>query len=156
LARARGVALALQCSRTFDPSANRRRRFAGRARDDPIERNARDLEVQVDSVQQRTRELRNVARNRCVVAPIVAGPSSSESTRTGSRCCFATRLTSSQGGEVAGNRLSNCLLERPDASTVVMMRSALELAATELQSTSTGPSGSQGGGKHVPHLQCDR
>lgn len=34
---------------------------------------------------------------------------------------------------------SNCLLERSDASIVVMKRSALELAATELQSTPRNP-----------------
>ena len=43
-------------------------------------------------------------------------------------------------GEVGGNRRSNCLLERPDASVVVMMRSALEPAATESQPTSRNPS----------------
>src|ERR1700693_1634120 len=99
------VALMLHGSRSLDARADRRRRLARRARDDFVERNARDLDVQIDPVEQRTREFRNVPRHRRVVAAAVARPRSTESARTGLRCSFANRPAPAQGPETAGRRL---------------------------------------------------
>ena len=66
------VARVLQRPSRFDASADRRRRFARGAREHLVELHARDVDVQVDAVEERPRELGDVLGDGGVVAAAIA------------------------------------------------------------------------------------
>ena len=93
----------LPFARGEHPHAYLRGRFRGLVTDHIIERHARDLDLQIDSVEERPGEFVRIPRDRAIVAAALGITDAAKATGAGTRCPFAIRPAAPESGEAEDN-----------------------------------------------------